>query len=67
MLAGAFGTLAQQADGMPVTADAARNAFVTLDQPVKDCLALLVGNVPGLDATTVIGKLQTAASQVKLA
>ena len=66
-LAGAFGKLAEQADGMPVTADAAREAFVLLDQPIKDCLTLLLANVPGMTAADAIVKLLTAIGQVKLA
>lgn len=52
---------------MPVTADAARETFVLLDQPLKDCLALLLGAVPGMTATAAITKLLTAMEQVKLA
>ena len=66
-LASAFGKLSEQAGGMPVTADAARNAFVALDQPIKDCLALLLGNVPGMTASDVLAKLLTAVRQVRLA
>jgi hypothetical protein len=66
-LANVFGKLAGQADGMPVTVDAAREAFVALDQPVKDCLALLLGNVPGMTADGAITRLLAAIGRVKLA
>ncbi len=65
-LASAFGKLAEQADGMPVTADAARDTFVALDQPIKDCLALVTASVPGMTATAAITKLLTVMAQVKL-
>ena len=67
VLADAFGRLAQQADGMPVSADAAREAHATLDQPIRGCLVLLAGSVPGLTAVAVLVKLVTAMEQVKLA
>ena len=66
-LAGAFGKLAEQADGSAVTADAARETFARLDQPIKDCLTLLVTTVPGMTATAAIAKLADAMGQVKLA
>jgi hypothetical protein len=66
-LANAFGKLAEQADGMPVTADTAREAFGLLDQPIKDCLTLLLAYVPGMTAPDAIAKLLTALGQVKLA
>lgn len=62
VLAGAFGTLAEQADGSAVTADTARETFVRLDQPIKDCLTLLVTSVLGMMA-----KLAAAMAQAKLA
>ena len=66
-LADAFDRLAQQVDGMPITPDAAREAHALLDQPIKDCLALLIGNVPGFTSSTALVKLQSAMEQVKLA
>jgi hypothetical protein len=66
-LSAAFGTLADQADGAAVTADAARETFACLDQPIKDCLTLLVANVPGMTAAGAMAKLADAMAQVKLA
>ena len=50
-----------------VLAEAAREAHAMLDQPIKDCLVLLAGSVPGLTAVAVQVRLVTTMEQVKLA
>jgi hypothetical protein len=61
-----FGRLASQADGEPVDASAARQVFLDLDQPIKNCLAMLKAPQIGTSWELVTFRLMVSASRCDL-